>query len=228
VRILRPPIRTQTYTHSTQPSPQVLELPTRLERASSADAVLSSSVKHLPQELLLLIADLLRPSSVYSADDDDLGASEPDVKPHPPHSLFPFLAEAEAAVAKQQLRLHASPLLHLSTRLCVLVPPPTEPPSREDLEFRSRLLLVVGRFTPANATFVPAAARDHATGALSFQFPFLLPTDPDSKQPSRPPSSPPPSSASLSSATSSPHLSRPSSSLTRSSTLPPVESSLDR
>ncbi|GAA5940462.1 hypothetical protein JCM10213_007540 [Rhodosporidiobolus nylandii] len=113
-----------------QPPPLRLEeLARTLEEAQPADGPLPSSAAHLPQELLLIVAELVKPSPSLSGDEDDF--------------------EAEAALAKQQHLQHLPSLLTLALRLLPLLPTPIDPPSREECHLRAGLLLVFGRFTQA-------------------------------------------------------------------------------
>lgn len=74
--------------------------------------------------------------------------------------------EAEAILVRAQLQLHSPPLLDLATSLLPLLPDPTEPPSREELEFRAHLLLVLGRYASSALTVSTAEAHGRATGTL--------------------------------------------------------------
>ncbi|GAA5910721.1 hypothetical protein JCM6882_002061 [Rhodosporidiobolus microsporus] len=100
-------------------------------------------------ELLLLIADLLKPPPALSLDED--------------------LLEADALLVKDQHLRHLSPLLALAQQLARLLPVTTDPPSREDLDSRARLLLVFGRFrqTALSEVFTTPEARQQAATVSS-------------------------------------------------------------
>ncbi|GAA5824271.1 hypothetical protein JCM11251_001589 [Rhodosporidiobolus azoricus] len=103
----------------------------------------------LPQGLLLLIADLVRPAPVLSLDED--------------------LLESDALIAKDQHLLHLSPLLALAQQIVPLLPAPTDLPSREDLDLWARLLLIFGRYTQESVAdvFTTAEARKRALSISS-------------------------------------------------------------
>ncbi|GAA5869640.1 hypothetical protein JCM8547_005093 [Rhodosporidiobolus lusitaniae] len=122
------------YRKDKPPPAELSVLSKHLETASRAD--LASSLAVLPQELLLLIADLVKPTYAFASDDEDL-----------------------AALAKEQLEQHVPPLLALAVQLTRLLPEPTDPPNREDLDLRARLLLVFGRYTSLSSNFANVGAQ---------------------------------------------------------------------
>ncbi|GAA6027246.1 hypothetical protein JCM8097_002521 [Rhodosporidiobolus ruineniae] len=130
--------------------PAVPSLAKKLEETVATGVASSPNLARLPQEVLFLIADLIKPPAVLTADDEDLAA--------------------EAALAKERLLRHSPPLLALSRHLARLLPAPTDPPSREDLDCRARLLLVFGRFTQVAlaGTFTDSQARVEATAFCAY------------------------------------------------------------
>ncbi|GAA6002309.1 hypothetical protein JCM10207_001057 [Rhodosporidiobolus poonsookiae] len=104
------------------------ELARQLQHTASEEQ-LSSSFARLPQELLLRIAELVTPPTVLS-DEEDM--------------------EAEAILAKEQHLRRLPPLLSLAKSISPLLPDPADPPSREELETRARLLLTFGRLAQSS------------------------------------------------------------------------------
>ncbi|GAA5927176.1 hypothetical protein JCM1841_004240 [Sporobolomyces salmonicolor] len=110
--------------------PASAELPAladALDSAAASDDAIPSSIAHLPEELLLRLAELLRIGPACVADAEDL--------------------DAEATLQSERLLLHAPLLLRLSRPLARMDPTPLDPPPREALDLRARLFIAFGRFT---------------------------------------------------------------------------------
>ncbi|GAA5887425.1 hypothetical protein JCM5296_007135 [Sporobolomyces johnsonii] len=111
-----------------QPPPAELPaLADALDSAAASNDAVPQPVAHLPEEILLRLAELLRIGPACIADAEDL--------------------DAEATLQSERLLRHAPSLLRLARPLARMFPTPPDPPPREALDLRARLFIAFGRFT---------------------------------------------------------------------------------
>ncbi|GAA5871664.1 hypothetical protein JCM1840_007345 [Sporobolomyces johnsonii] len=111
-----------------QPPPDELPaLADALDSAAASNDAVPQPVAHLPEEILLRLAELLRIGPACIADAEDL--------------------DAEATLQSERLLRHAPSLLRLARPLARMCPTPPDPPPREALDLRARLFIAFGRFT---------------------------------------------------------------------------------
>ncbi|GAA5978252.1 hypothetical protein JCM11641_001149 [Rhodosporidiobolus odoratus] len=140
------------YQKNGPPSTKIVAASRRLQDAESSTDDLPSSASNLPLELLLLIADLVKPAQSFISEDEDL--------------------DAEIALAKEQNMRHLPSLMVLAQHLVRLLRPPLDPPIPNELDSRARLLLVFGRFSQMDVGS-PSITEDACSNASSFCYHLL-------------------------------------------------------